>query len=91
MIPPKEFIRKVRPFSLLTGEELDILISGLEVELFKKDRIVYRKGETRENIYIVFSGLVCLFDGACQLSLQGGSVRPDSFRQQFVPAVRQGH
>ncbi len=62
MIPPKEFIRKVRPFSLLTGEELDILISGLEVELFKKDRIVYRKGETRENIYIVFSGLVCLFD-----------------------------
>ncbi len=62
MIPPKEFIRKVRPFSFLTEEELDTLISGLEVELFKKDRIVFSKGEDRKNIYIVFSGLVCLSD-----------------------------
>ena len=62
MIPPKEFIRKLRPFSFLTEEELDTLISGLEVELFKKDRIIFSSGEDRKNIYIVFSGLVCLSD-----------------------------
>lgn len=60
MIPPKEFIRKVRPFSFLTEEELDILMSGLEVELFRKGRIIHRRGEARGHIYIVFSGLVSL-------------------------------
>ena len=62
MIPPKEFIRKLRPFSFLTEEELDTLTSGLEVELFKKDRIIFSRGEDRKNIYLVFSGLVCLVD-----------------------------
>jgi CBS domain-containing protein len=32
------------------------------VELFKKDRVIYRRGKNRKNIYIVFSGLVCLYD-----------------------------
>ncbi len=62
MIPPKEFIRKLRPFSFLKEQELDTLISGLEVELFKKDRIMFSRGEDRKNIYIVYSGIVCLFD-----------------------------
>ncbi|HYA43718.1 MAG TPA: DUF294 nucleotidyltransferase-like domain-containing protein [Syntrophobacteraceae bacterium] len=62
MIPPKEFIRDLRPFSLLSEEQLDILMSGLEVELFKKDRIIYSSGENRKYIYIVHSGIVCLYD-----------------------------
>jgi len=62
MIPPKEFIRKVRPFSFLTEDELDTLMSGLEVELFRKGRIIYNRGEDRKNIYMVYSGLVCLYD-----------------------------
>ena len=36
MVPPKEFIRKIRPFSFLSEDDLDIIISGLEVELFEK-------------------------------------------------------
>ena len=62
MIPPKEFIRKIRPFSFLTENELDTLMSGLEVELFRKDRIIYSRGESRKNVYMVYSGLVCLYD-----------------------------
>ena len=62
MIPPKEFIRKIRPFSFLTEEELDILVSGLEAALYRKDHFLYRTGETRRYIYIVVSGLVCLLD-----------------------------
>jgi len=74
MIPPKEFIRKVRPFSFLTEDELDILISGLEVELFKKDRIIFSRGEDRKNIYIVYSGLVCLLDEEAVDYLSRGEV-----------------
>jgi CBS domain-containing protein len=74
MIPPKEFIRKVRPFSFLTEDELDILISGLEVQLFKKDRDLFRRGEDRHNIYIVYSGLVCLLDEEAVDYLSRGEV-----------------
>ena len=34
MIPPKEFIKKIRPFSFLSEEEISILMSGLEVDQF---------------------------------------------------------
>ncbi len=62
MIPPKEFIRKIRPFSFLSEDDLDIIISGLEVELFEKGKTIYKKGQVSENVYVIFSGLVGLFD-----------------------------
>ncbi len=62
MIPPKEFIRKIRPFSFLSEDDLDIIISGLEVELFEKGKTIYKKGQHPENVYVIFSGLVGLFD-----------------------------
>jgi len=62
MIPPKEFIRKIRPFSFLSEDDLDIIVSGLEVDLFEKGKTIYKKGQTSENVYVIFSGLVGLFD-----------------------------
>jgi CBS domain-containing protein len=62
MIPPKEFIRRIRPFSFLSEDALDILISGLEVDLFEKGKTIYKKGQTSEYAYVIFSGLVGLFD-----------------------------
>ncbi len=62
MIPPKEFIKKIRPFSFLSEDELNILISGLEVKLFQKNKTIFKKGKARKYVYIVFSGLVGLFD-----------------------------
>ncbi len=62
MIPPQEFIRKIRPFSFLSENELDIIISGLEVELFEKGKTIYKKGQTSEYVYLIFSGLVGLYD-----------------------------
>ena len=62
MIPPKEFIRKIRPFSFLSESDLDIIISGLEVDLFEKGKTIHKKGQTFENAYVIFSGLVGLFD-----------------------------
>ena len=62
MIPPKEFIRKIRPFSFLSEDDLDIIISGLGVDLFEKGKTIYKKGQTSEYVYVIFSGLVGLFD-----------------------------
>ncbi|HUO77191.1 MAG TPA: putative nucleotidyltransferase substrate binding domain-containing protein [Thermodesulfovibrionales bacterium] len=62
MIPPKEFIRKIHPFSFLSEDDLDIIVSGLEVDLFEKGKTIYKKGQTSENVYVIFSGLVGLFD-----------------------------
>jgi len=62
MIPPKEFIKKIRPFSFLSEDETNILISGLEVKLFQKNKTIFKKGDDRKYVYIIFSGLVGLFD-----------------------------
>ncbi len=62
MIPAREFIRKIRPFSFLAEDDLDIIMSGLEVELFEKGKIIYKKGQTSEYVYVIFSGLVGLYD-----------------------------
>ena len=62
MIPPKEFLRKIRPFSFLSEDDLDMILSGLEVDLFEKGKTIYKKGQTSENVYVVFSGLIGLFD-----------------------------
>lgn len=63
MIPPKEFIKKIRPFSFLSEEELNLLISGLDVDQFRKGRTIFAKGDLRRYVYMVFTGLVGLFDG----------------------------
>jgi CBS domain-containing protein len=62
MIPPKEFIRKIRPFSFLSDPDLDIIVSALDVALFEKDKIIHKKGRISEYVYVIFSGLVGLFD-----------------------------
>ncbi|RZB38101.1 MAG: CBS domain-containing protein [Desulfobacteraceae bacterium Eth-SRB2] len=62
MIPPKEFIKRIRPFSFLSEDETNILILGLEVKLFQKNKTIFKKGDDRKYVYIIFSGLVGLFD-----------------------------
>ncbi len=62
MIPPREFIREIPPFSYLSQDDIDIIVSGLEVELFEKGKTIYKKGQPSENIYVIFSGIIGLFD-----------------------------
>jgi CBS domain-containing protein len=37
-------------------------MSGLEVELFEKGKTVYKKGHTAASLYVIFSGLIGLYD-----------------------------
>lgn len=62
MIPPKEFIRNIRPFSYLSEDDLDIIVSGLEVDLFEKGKTIYTTEQPAENVYVIFSGLIGIFD-----------------------------
>ncbi len=67
MIPPKEFIRKINPFSLLSEQELSSLMEGLEVDIYPKGKLILEKGQQRTHVYIVYTGLVGLFDGETPL------------------------
>jgi CBS domain-containing protein len=62
MIPPREFIKKIQPFSFLSEEELDIILAGLEVHFFQTNARVYKKGTISDYVYVIFSGLIALFD-----------------------------
>jgi CBS domain-containing protein len=62
MMPPREFIRSIRPFSFLSEPDLDRIVSGLDVALFEKGKVIHKKGQTSEYVYVIFSGLVGLFD-----------------------------
>lgn len=63
MIPPKEFLRKIKPFSFLSEEELDTILAGLEVEVYPKNSIIFKESKRLKHVYLVFSGLIGLFDG----------------------------
>lgn len=60
MLPPKEFLKKIQPFSSMSDAELTTLVSRLEVVYFKKGTDIYEQGAKGLPIYVVFSGLVCL-------------------------------
>ena len=60
MLPPKEFLKKIKPFSFMTEDELCSIVSGLEVVYFKKGTAIYEQGQKGLPVYVVFSGLVCL-------------------------------
>ncbi|RLI80463.1 hypothetical protein DRP05_00390 [Archaeoglobales archaeon] len=63
MIPPKEFLRKIKPFSFLSEDEIDRILSGLEVEVYPKNSVIFKEGRKLEHVYLVFSGLIGLFEG----------------------------
>jgi CBS domain-containing protein len=67
MIPPKELMRKISPFSFLSEEEMSTLMSGLEVDLYPKGTVIFEKGRQRNHVYMIYSGLVGLFDGETPL------------------------
>jgi len=63
MVPPKEFFKKITPFSFLSPEELETLVSELRTTSYPKGSYCYRKGEIRRSVHVLSSGLVALYDG----------------------------
>ncbi|WP_148045794.1 putative nucleotidyltransferase substrate binding domain-containing protein [Desulfosoma caldarium] len=63
MIPPKEFLRKIKPFSFLPEEQLAALTGSLDVAMYAAGKVVCAKDEVSPSVFLVFSGLVGLYDG----------------------------
>ncbi len=62
MLPPKEFLKEIRPFRFLKDSELDYLLKNLEVEAFEEGEVLFKKGQKTKSVYVVFSGIVGLYD-----------------------------
>jgi CBS domain-containing protein len=63
MTPPGEFIKKIRPFSFLSEEELGILTADIRVGRYINGQTIYEKGRPPRHVHIILKGLVGLFDG----------------------------
>ncbi|MEM0350951.1 MAG: DUF294 nucleotidyltransferase-like domain-containing protein [Archaeoglobaceae archaeon] len=59
MIPPREFIKKIKPFDLLTEDEMEFIVTKIDVEAFEEGEIIF--SGIPKKIYIVFSGSVGLY------------------------------
>ena len=64
MIPPKEFLKRIKPFSFLSEDELDILLSSLEVEIFEEGEVILKAGNVSEYVYLVHSGSVGIYQNS---------------------------
>ena len=63
MLPPVEYISRIKPFSLLTGEEIEELVSKMHVSLYKTGKTVFKKNKVLDRVYLVRDGEIGLFDG----------------------------
>mgnify|MGYP000035215053 CR=1 FL=1 len=62
MLPPREFLKEIKPFKFLTKEELDLLVKNLEVEGFEEGEVLFGEGQKTKYVYIIFSGLIGLYE-----------------------------
>ncbi|MET1123897.1 MAG: CBS domain-containing protein, partial [Archaeoglobaceae archaeon] len=86
MLPPKEFLKNIKPFSYLSEDELEFLVKNLRAEAFEEGETIVRGGEKAKKVYVIFSGSVSLYeDGTLVdvarrgdiigLGIEGGKVR----------------
>ncbi|MEJ5300706.1 MAG: DUF294 nucleotidyltransferase-like domain-containing protein [Thermodesulforhabdaceae bacterium] len=61
MTPPKEFLKKIKPFSFLSEAHLDRLVNSMEVVMFPENISIYHQGDFSPAVYMVYSGLVGLY------------------------------
>ena len=63
MLPPSDYLTKIKPFSFLDEEQIDELIKNMHVSLYKTGKTVFKKGKVLDRIYLVRDGELGLFDG----------------------------
>ncbi|WP_456370490.1 CBS domain-containing protein [Geoglobus sp.] len=63
MLPPVEYISRIKPFSLLSEEEVEELVSRMHVSLYKTGKTVFKRNKVLDRVYLVRDGELGLFDG----------------------------
>ncbi|MFN3384214.1 MAG: DUF294 nucleotidyltransferase-like domain-containing protein [Archaeoglobaceae archaeon] len=59
MLPTKEFIKKIKPFDMLSDSEIDEVASKIDVEAYEEGELIF-SGNPKK-LYIIFSGNVGLY------------------------------
>ena len=60
MIPPKDLLRRVVPFSYLSDSELEELISNMDVEIYEEGEKILKRGKVPRYVFFVYSGELIL-------------------------------
>lgn len=61
VFPPAEYLARIRPFLLLDQEDINYIVSRMNVSLYKAGKTVFKKGKVLDRIYLVRSGEIGLF------------------------------
>lgn len=59
MLPTKEFLKKIKPFDLLSDSEIDEIASKVDIEAYEEGEIIF--SGSPKKLYVVFSGNVGLY------------------------------
>jgi CBS domain-containing protein len=63
LLPPAEYLSKLKPFSFLTESEMLELLNSMDVVLYKKGKTVFKSRKEIEKLYFIREGKVGLFCG----------------------------
>jgi CRP/FNR family transcriptional regulator len=54
-------LKNIPLFSKLTEEELNVLLDDFELKQYNTDEIIFHKGDTSRDLYVIFNGRVRIF------------------------------
>ncbi|MBE8539551.1 CBS domain-containing protein [Geoglobus acetivorans] len=61
ILPPAEYLSKIKPFYYLNQEDIAYLVGKMSVSLYKSGKTVFKRGKVLDKIYLVRSGEIGLF------------------------------
>ncbi|MBO8182324.1 MAG: CBS domain-containing protein [Archaeoglobus sp.] len=58
--PPSHYLSKIKPFSFLSGKEIELLLDDMEVSFYKAGKTIFKKGKKINRLYFVREGKIGL-------------------------------
>ncbi len=74
MIPPKDLLKRVVPFSYLSEKELEELVSSMDVEVYEAGERILKKGKIPKYVFFVYSGELSLKKGSEEERITKGEI-----------------
>jgi CBS domain-containing protein len=75
MLPPAEYLRGLKPFSFLNENELKVVLEGLESDIFKSGKTIFKRGKKPlKYVYLIKCGRVELTDENSKEVLKDGDL-----------------
>ncbi|MDI9642432.1 MAG: DUF294 nucleotidyltransferase-like domain-containing protein [Archaeoglobales archaeon] len=91
MLPPREFLKSIKPFEDLKDCELEYLVKNLKVNAYEEGEIILRRGKKIKNVYIVFSGSIGIYEESdlVDIAKSGDIIGADSEEANYNAVARE--